>query len=141
MIPPMPKIWVRSEPCLRAPPIKNIPMPVNMASLSAQTMQTAATWFFARPWEMTKMFCAPIATMSESISAAPCKKIPIGKEFKAAPLLIFTFAGGVSHRGIGGIGVSYRRTFGRSARLIIARGNFRREILGACEIFTRSGII
>ena len=141
MIPPMLKIWVRNEPCLRAPPIKNIPTAVNTASLSAQTMQTAATWFFARPWEMTKMFCAPIATMSESISAAPCKKIPIGKEFKTAPLLVFTFAGGALHRGIGGIIASRYRTFRRSVRSIIARGNFRREILGACEIFARAGAI
>ena len=141
MIPPMPKIWVRREPCLRAPPIKNIPTAVNTASLSAQTMQTAATWFFARPWDMTKIFCAPIATMSESISAAPCKKIPIDKEFKAAPLLVFTFAGGVSHRGIDGIIASRCRTFRRSVRSIIARENFRRGILGACEIFARAGAI
>ena len=141
MIPPMPKIWVRSEPCLRAPPIKNIPTAVNTASLSAQTMQTAATWFFARPWEMTKIFCAPIATMSESISVAPCKKIPIGKEFKAAPLLAFTFAGGALHRGIDGIIASRCRTFRRSAKLIITCGNFRSGILGACEIFARAGAI
>ena len=141
MIPPMPKIWVKSEPCLRVPPIKNIPTAVNTASLSAQTVQTAATWFFARPWEMTKIFCAPIATISESISAAPCKKIPIGKEFKAAPLLVFTFAGGALHRRIGNIGAVCCRTFRRSVRSIIARGNFRRRILGACEIFARAGAI